>query len=209
MKIAVPLLMIGLFTMSSALSASHSNTTTTTSNTTSTNVSSTTNTTTKKPAPQPCGFNALGEVPANKDYTFEVKNVKTTANYNDQDFTVNYKPENKPHNYSTWLGKIANFHDAFIPLGCQIGTKDDLKNICGYSATDIEKTYQARFGPDIVFKCKVPENSLVLAVNYQLKIQDFKEAPLDRWSLFAGVHKYKDLTEAKNLIQTEGKKIAQ
>lgn len=48
-----------------------------------------------------------------------------------------------------------------------------------------------------------------MAVNYQLKIQDFKEAPLDRWSLFAGVHKYKDLNEAKNIIQTEGKKIAQ
>lgn len=50
---------------------------------------------------------------------------------------------------------------------------------------------------------------MALAVNYHLKIQDFKEAPLDRWSLFAGVHKYKDLNDAKNVIQTEGKKIAQ
>lgn len=124
MKTAVPLVLLGLLALSSALSTSHHNTTTTTTTTTTPNTASGANSAATPPAaPQPCGFNVIGDVPANKDYTYEVKNVKTTATYNDQDFTVNYKPEAKPHNFFTWLGKTANFHDAFIPLGCQIGTK--------------------------------------------------------------------------------------
>ncbi len=213
MKVVVALLVLLLTAnaiRTTLHSAAASTTTTTTPTKTTTDVKTTvkTNGTVKTTveAPKPCGFNDLGLVPGNKDYTFEVKTIKS-GNYAESDFLVKGWKKTPPSAFFKSVGKISNFHDSFVKLGCQLATKNDLVTICGETTAKADQTYKDHFGPDIIFKCKVPKDSLVLALEYNLKAGDIKFNHTN-WVYFSGLHQYKDLKDAKTVIETEGKKLA-
>lgn len=105
------------------------------------------------------------------------------------------------------LGKTANFHGTFVSLTCQIGKKEDLETICGETKANVDKSYSDHFGSDIIFKCQVPKDSIVLGVSYNVKAGDVKYNQ-SSWAYFTGVYKVKDSEDVKKLVQSEGKKIS-
>jgi hypothetical protein len=155
-----------------------------------------------------CAYNSLGFVAGDPNYTFFVNNKLFTPNYTPQDFNItNWSTTAAPsHPFFDWIG-LNGFRNAFQTLGCDVVPVSMYGKVCGVGPSTVNSTYQAAFGPDIVFKCRVPKNHLVLNVKFVPKIDKWNTTAAGGFSIFQGLYNFSNLSEAKAIIQREGTAI--
>lgn len=93
-------------------------------------------------------------------------------------------------------------------MRCRIASKSDFGKICNYKPEQIDEYYANAFGKNIIFKCQVPKRHFALNIRFVLKLDNFTTSAGGRWSVFAGIHKFKNSEDAKKIIQAEGKRIS-
>ena len=122
-----------------------------------------------------CGENPLAVVNGSDNMNFTLLNKKDGATYKASDFEVkSKKPTSVNHPFWNWLSKYGNFHDNFVKMGCQVVDKKTFGKVCGYDAEKVDAAYKKHFGPDIVFRCKIPKGYFGMNVRFEVKLDSLK-----------------------------------
>jgi hypothetical protein len=149
-----------------------------------------------------CAFNKLRAVPGTDDHLFSVTAKKSS--YAAEDFTVGWHDVRvKKHLFFRSVGKRSNIRSVYTTLKCKKATPSIFGKVCGYSDAQVPEYFANAFGPKPAYVCKVPAGHFLLAIRFVLKLSDFSTSAGGRWSVLAGVHKFKSSSDAKKIIQKE------
>ena len=75
-------------------------------------------------------------------------------------------------------------------------------HICGIPPQQTMMKYHMWYGNNVIYKCRVPKNHLLLSFTFNPDVANTFWAPIGKFSVFEGLYSYNNVSEAMKIIET-------